>query len=279
MAATTKLTATGVRALVKKPGKYGDGDGLWLHVSKPGRAHWHLHYGPRTGQRVMSLGSVDQVSLAEARELAGTARKLIVKGIDPLDQRREHQAAAEIAAARAVTFAEAVDAYIASHEAGWRNPKHRYQWRATLDRANEVMGSTAVAAIDTEAVLRVLTPIWQAKSQTAARLRERIEKVPPEFAIVQGWREGSQPGGLARAPATDPARATQGAPDPALGGARLARGSGVHGESSHASRTRRRHAGTAVRDPDRDPLRRNARRDVERDRHRGGAVWTVPPSR
>ncbi len=188
MAATTKLTATGVRALVKKPGKYGDGDGLWLHVSKPGRAHWHLHYGPRTGQRVMSLGSVDQVSLAEARELAGTARKLIVKGIDPLDQRREHQAAAEIAAARAVTFAEAVDAYIASHEAGWRNPKHRYQWRATLDRANEVMGSTAVSAVDTEHVLRVLQPIWNEKTETASRLRGRIEMVL-SYATVRGWRD------------------------------------------------------------------------------------------
>jgi integrase len=188
MAATTKLTATGVRALVKKPGKYGDGDGLWLHVSKPGRAHWHLHYGPRTGQRVMSLGSVDQVSLAEARELAGAARKLIVKGIDPLDQRREQQAAAEIAAARAVTFAEAVDAYIASHEAGWRNPKHRYQWRATLDRANEVMGSMAVSAIDTDHVLRVLQPIWNEKPETASRLRGRIEMVL-SYATVRGWRD------------------------------------------------------------------------------------------
>jgi integrase len=186
----TKLTATAVAALIRsrKTGKHGDGDGLWLYVSAPGRAHWYFHYGRRGGQRMMSLGSAAQFTLAQARVLAGEARELLNQGIDPIERRREQQAAAEVAKARETTFADAVNAYISGHEATWRNPKHRYQWRATLAYACETIGSVPVSAVETEHVLKVLDPIWRTKPETGSRLRGRIEVVL-SYATARGWRD------------------------------------------------------------------------------------------
>ncbi|MGH7085771.1 MAG: tyrosine-type recombinase/integrase, partial [Acetobacteraceae bacterium] len=184
-----RLTATAVRARLKQPGKHGDGAGLWLHVDRSDRGHWFLHFGPRGKTRVMTLGSVEHVSLAEAREAAAAARKLIAQGIDPLDQRRDQKAAAEIAEQRETTFTEAAAAYIAAHESGWRNPKHRQQWRSTLATYVEPgIGAAAVAAITTDDVLRVLSPIWLTKPETAARVRGRIETIL-SFAAARGWRD------------------------------------------------------------------------------------------
>jgi hypothetical protein len=109
-----------VRTLLKKPGTHGDGDGLWLYVIKPSQASWYLHYSGRGRPRQRSLGSEKDVSLAEAREKMREARKLLSNGIDPLEQRRETAAAAELEQARATTFAGAVKAYLDSHAAGWR---------------------------------------------------------------------------------------------------------------------------------------------------------------
>lgn len=184
----TKLTATTVRALTKTPGKYGDGDGLWLHVTKPGQAHWYLHYGGRARQRQMSLGNAELVTLAEARERALEARKQLAHGVDPLDQREQAKAAAKAEKAKGVTFREVVDDYIEANEAGWHNPKHRYQWRATLDHACGIIGDVPVSAIDTAHVLKVLTPIWTAKPETASRLRGRMEMVL-SYAAVSGSRD------------------------------------------------------------------------------------------
>jgi integrase len=183
-----KLTTTKVQALLRQPGKHGDGNGLWLHVRKPGQGAWHLHYGTRTRQRQMSLGSAEHVTLAEARQKADEARTLLARGIDPLDARHQQQAAAEVARARATSFAEAVDAYIGSHEAGWKNPAHRRQWRAQLDAASKIIGSKPVSAITTEDVLAVLVPLWTAKPETASRTRGRIEMVL-SYAAVRGWRD------------------------------------------------------------------------------------------
>jgi integrase len=184
-----KLTATAVRALIRTPGtKHGDGDGLWLHVRKVGQAAWYLHYGTRRRERAMSLGSVEHVSLADAREKAGALRKLIASGIDPLAQRDQAKAEAAVAQQRATTFAEACDAYLDAHGASWRNPKHRWQWRATLDLACNTIGERAVSTIETDDVLRVLQPIWHTKPETASRLRGRIEKVL-SYATTRAWRD------------------------------------------------------------------------------------------
>jgi len=181
-----KLTAKAVER--SGPGMYGDGDGLWLRVASPERKVWMFRYQRQRKVREMGFGSFPAVSLAEARDKAEAARKLLASGIDPLEQRREAKAAQGIAKARATTFAEACDAYIASNEAGWRNPKHRYQWRATLNYACVTLGSMPVGAIETGHVLSVLQSIWTEKPETASRLRGRMERVL-SYATVHGWRD------------------------------------------------------------------------------------------
>jgi Arm DNA-binding domain len=115
------LTAKKLRGLTA-PGKYSDGHGLILHVVTADRRNWLLRYMRAGRERVMGLGSAAVVSLDDAREKAQAARKLLAAGIDPIDSRQAEQAAR-------VSFAEAAALYIAGHEAGWRNPKHRQQWR------------------------------------------------------------------------------------------------------------------------------------------------------
>jgi integrase len=182
------LKSTALAALLKAPGKYGDGDGLWLHVRQPGKGSWYFHYGSRARQRQMSLGNAGLIPLAEARDLAMQARKLLAHGIDPLNHRVEAKAAEEVARARNIDFAGAAEAYIKANEPGWRNAHHRYQWRATLDYACETIGSLPVSAINTDHVLQVLEPIWTTKSETASRLRGRIEMVLA-YATARGWRD------------------------------------------------------------------------------------------
>jgi integrase len=167
---------------------HGDGDGLWLRVVSSERKAWLFRYQRQRRQREMGLGPFPAITLADARDKADAARRLLANGIDPLEQRREQRAAEAAASARATTFAEACNAYIASNEAAWRNPKHRYQWRATLDYACETLGSMPVGAIDTEHVLRVLQPLWTKKPETASRLRGRMELVL-SYATARGWRD------------------------------------------------------------------------------------------
>jgi integrase len=187
-----KLTATEVRALLRHPGKHGDGDGLWLHVAATDRAHWFLHYGGRGKQRQMSLGSARDLSLAQAREAASAARKLILDGVDPIEHRKSNRAV-EAAQANVVTFAQAAQAYIGTNEAGWRNATHRRQWRSTLERfAGPVIGALPCNEVTTEHVLRILSPIWAKMPETASRTRGRIETIL-SYATVRGWRVGPNP--------------------------------------------------------------------------------------
>lgn len=124
-------------------------------------------------QREAGLGSRDLVSLAQARELAGHMRESLSKGIDPLDAR----AAERRANAARVTFGESADALLASKESGWRNEKHKAQWRMTLEHYAASLRPIAVADVSTQDVLRALQPIWRTKPETASRLRGRIEAV------------------------------------------------------------------------------------------------------
>jgi integrase len=186
-----KLTATGLKRLGL--GMYGDGDGLWLRVVTPERRSWLFRYQRQGKAHEMGLGSFPAVSLAEAREKVQAARKLLSNGIDPLDQRRAERQAAEAEEARATTFGEAAAAYIAAHEAGWRNAKHAAQWRSTLATyAEPMIGAMACGAIETADILKVLQPIWTKKPETATRLRGRLEMIL-SYAAVRGWREGPNP--------------------------------------------------------------------------------------
>jgi integrase len=187
------LSALDMRRL-RKPGRYVDGDGLLLHVVTKERRNWIYRYiGEHGRERWMGLGSANDVSLAEARDAAQAARKLRAQGIDPIDQRRGEKQAAKVEAAAKTTFAQAAEAYITAHASGWRQARHPQQWRGSLAKhAFPVIGAMPVGEIGTNDVLRVLQPIWHTKTETASRIRSRIELVI-DYATVRGWRSGPNP--------------------------------------------------------------------------------------
>ena len=201
-----KLTVKTIESLLKAglPGLTSDGDGLYLKITRPGAGSWIYRYKLSGKSRDMGLGQCSQVSLAIAREKAAEIRKQVRAKIDPLaardtEKKRRHEEeerkkVEEIAAkARALTFAEACDDYIKAHRAGWRNAKHAQQWENTLDMyAFPVIGPLPTGTISTEHVLKILTPIWTLKPETASRLRNRIELVL-DAAKARGLREGENP--------------------------------------------------------------------------------------
>jgi integrase len=165
-----KLNNTAVKALLKKPGRHGDGGGLYLRVTEGGVAFWSYRYLWHGRQREMSFGRYPELLLAEAREQHMELRRRVLNdGGDPA--RDGHRGAG------APTFGEAADAYLAAHERSWRNDKHRWQWRHTLTEYCKPIRETPVDAVDTAAVLKVLKPLWFSVPETAARLRGRIETV------------------------------------------------------------------------------------------------------
>jgi integrase len=141
----------------------------------------------------MGIGPTHTISLAEARERATEARKLLIDGIDPLAAKRTRLAALRAADAKAMTFADCVRGFIRDNEASWTNAKHRREWEWSLVQyAYPVFGSLPVATIDTPLVLRVLKPIWSAIPETASRVRGRIENVLG-WATVHHYRTGDNP--------------------------------------------------------------------------------------
>ncbi len=179
------LTAAKVRTA--KPGRYGDGGGLYLLVRSPEARFRVFRYTlPGAKMRELGLGRAGggpgAVALAEARERAADLYRLVKAGVGPLAKREADtpSAAAEdaTAAIRGKTFRDVAGLFLASHEAGWRNPKHRQQWRNTLDAyAHPHMGAVPVAEVATAHVMAALEPIWTVKPETASRLRGRIEAV------------------------------------------------------------------------------------------------------
>jgi integrase len=187
-----KLTATAV-AKGKKPGHFGDGGGLWLQVSDAGTKNWVFRFVRNGRAREMGLGALHTVTLAEARDKAAACRKLVLDGEDPIEARDTHRLNTRAAAAKALTFDQCAEQYIEAHRAGWRNAKHHEQWTATLATyASPIFGTLPVAAVDTALVLKVLTPIWTTKTETAKRVRGRIESVL-SWATVQKLRSGENP--------------------------------------------------------------------------------------
>lgn len=141
----------------------------------------------------MGLGGLDVVGLADAREKAAACRRLVAEGVDPIEARDARRLKERTAAANVITFATATERYIEAHRAGWKNAKHAQQWENTLTTyAGPVIGKVAVHEIDTPLILRVLTPIWHDKTETAQRLRGRIEAVLA-WATVHNYRQGDNP--------------------------------------------------------------------------------------
>ena len=185
-----KLTAARMRTLTSA-GTYGDGAGLYLQVRGATNRSWLYRFKLHGKSHLMGLGTVADVSLAEARDAAMEARKVVRRGINPIDERRAQRS--QLAALAGLTFAQVADAYIAAHEASWRNAKHRQQWRNTLDTyAAPVLSKLPVAQVEVGDVMRVLEPLWREKTETASRLRGRIESVL-DYAAARGWRSGDNP--------------------------------------------------------------------------------------
>lgn len=187
-----KLTALEVSRKAS-PGRYGDGDGLWLQVTKAQSKSWLFRYMLHGKAREMGLGSLKKVSLAAARKKASECRELLSGGIDPIERRKAAQAASKLAASKALTFSQCAKAYIEAHRTGWSNRKHAAQWESTLRTyAFPIFGDIPAAAIDTEQILRCIEPIWSAKPETASRVRGRIESVL-DWATARGYRQGENP--------------------------------------------------------------------------------------
>jgi integrase len=186
-------------ARANKPGLYCDGGGLYLRVSPRGTKSWIFRYRHKGKLRDMGLGSIRLVGLAEARAAAHEQAKATlalrhgIEASDPISRRRELRTAQEIEAAKGITFRKCADAYIAAHQAGWRNPKHRRQWISTLGTyVHPVIGDLPARAIDTALVLKIIEPIWSTKTETAARVRGRIEAIL-DWATARGHRTGENP--------------------------------------------------------------------------------------
>lgn len=178
---------------------FHDGGGLYLAVDRRGKSvSWVYRYTINGKARTMGLGAYGKdpsrgVTLAMARERADEARRLRIENKDPLAVRHGERAARKTAAAKAMTFRHGAEAYIAAHKAGWRNEKHAAQWTATLNAyAYPIFGDLPIETIDTALVLKAVEPIWLTKSETASRLRGRIELVL-DWGAARGLRKGENP--------------------------------------------------------------------------------------
>jgi integrase len=191
-----KLTALSIRS-IKTVGLHADGGGLYLKVqaskdaSQPNKS-WIFRWGAG-GKNTIGLGSLRDVTLAEARDTAAQHHRLVRQGGDPRVERSKIQAAAAAAASDVMTFQRAAQIYIETKRHGWRNKKHADQWANTITTyANPVIGSLACSDVTTEHVLEILKPIWTTKNETATRLRGRIESIM-DWAVVSGHRTSDNP--------------------------------------------------------------------------------------
>lgn len=179
------LTTVQVRSL-KEAGRYADGNGLYLVVDPSGAKRWLLRIVVQGTRRDIGLGGVNLVPLAEAREKALAYRKQAREGGDPLSERRKSKVTVP-------TFSEAAEQVHADHKASWKNEKHAAQWLSTLRTyAIPHLGTRLVDQVGTPDVLRVLSPIWLTKPETARRVRQRISTVL-DWAKAAGHRNGDNP--------------------------------------------------------------------------------------
>jgi integrase len=182
---------TKLQVMHAKPGRYGDGGGLWLQVGPTGGKSWLLRYQRHGKAHWMGLGSADTLTLVQARERARLERVRLLDGIDPLAFRREREAEQRRAEAADITFREAAKAVIQAREAEW-SAEHARQWRASIAEVDRILGSIPVGGIDTALVLKAVEPIWRRAQTTGDRTRQRIEVVL-DWATARGARQGENP--------------------------------------------------------------------------------------
>jgi len=197
--AANKLTALGIKK-----------EGLYLQVSNEKTKAWVFRFMINGRARKMGLGAASlkpddkKITLADAREMAADAHKLVVQGIDPIAERDARKAALAVETVKQMTFGQVAEEYIAAHQSSWKNAKHRNQWRMTLlgitpkDEPAEhdyckAIRNLPVNLIDDALVLKVLRPIWEKKTTTASRLRGRIETVLDYAKVALRLRNGDNP--------------------------------------------------------------------------------------
>src|SRR6185437_234054 len=176
---TSRLSTLDVERTLKaakkgkgKPAMLADGGGLYLQARGAGGCSWVFRYERSGIQRYLGLGSAELVTLADAREKALAARKMLLVGTDPIEAGKAARAAAALEAAKDMTFQKCAEACIEAHKAGWRNAKHAAQWTTTLKTyAYPVFGELPVGSIDVALVMKAVEPIWTTKTETASRLR------------------------------------------------------------------------------------------------------------
>lgn len=180
-----KLSAIGVKNL-KEPGRYSDGEGLILKLAAQGRGSWLLRVQADGKRRDIGLGTLAELSLAEARESARAIRKQMKAGVDVVAERKKVEVVTP-------TFREAAKMVHGEHKAAWKNGKHQDQWINTLETyAFPFIGNRLVSEIEGPAIRDVLAPIWLAKPETARRVRQRIAAVL-DWACARGLRETEAP--------------------------------------------------------------------------------------
>lgn len=183
-----RLTAVEVKSKTKPKGMYPDGGGLYLRVTDTGSKSWVYRFSVDKKANQMGLGKYPTIGLAEARTEAEKYRKLVQQGISPIEDREAERSASKAAVKRIWTFKECAKAYIDAHSPSWKNPKHRAQWPSTLERyVYPILGDHSVEDIDVDLVMEALEPIWHTKTETATRVRGRIEAVL-DWAQVRHYR-------------------------------------------------------------------------------------------
>ena len=188
-----KLTALSVRSL-SRPGRHGDGDGLYLYISRSGAKSWVQRIVVDGQRRDIGLGAYPDISVANARSIAHENRTAVAEGRDPVLEKRVARESARSPTPSIPTFEEAASRVIELRRPTWSNAKHAAQWKNTLATyANPVIGAKPVEEVDSGDVLAILTPIWTSKSETASRVRQRMETVF-DRAVAQGWRQDNPAG-------------------------------------------------------------------------------------
>jgi integrase len=193
MARTINRLSPRTVAAINMAGMHADGGGLYLQVSRYDTKSWIFRFTLNGRERQMGLGGLNTISLAEAREEAGECRKMLREHVDPIEARNVRRNQQSIESAKAMTFRECAESYIESHRSGWRNVKHERQWGSSLaTHVYPTFGDLPVSAVDVGLVMKTLQPIWSTKTETASRVRGRIESIL-DWATVQNYREGENP--------------------------------------------------------------------------------------
>lgn len=187
-----KLSDRGIKSQ-NKSGRYADGNGLYLQVSTSGAKSWLFRYMLDGKSREMGLGSIRTETLSQAREKAKHCKKLLKSGTDPIRDRQERIAIEKADNKEMLSFQKCTEGYLKSHSASWRSARHAEIWLSSVKRfAYPIIGSIHVNKIERRHIMNILDPIWREKTDTASRLRGRLESIL-NWATVQEYRKGDNP--------------------------------------------------------------------------------------